>query len=84
MDFKREDEMPPAFEMLKSLLVETYGASHPGILYEAPSLPLCCPRCEEKALGDLAPQDFRPETTFVIKPLPNDPRRNEDFQKLIR
>ena len=82
--YKRDEELPPGFEMLKQRLIDVYGPSHTCTLYEAPSIPMCDPRREERSLGDLNAEDFLPETTLVILPLPNDTRRNEDFRKLIR
>ena len=81
--FPGQDVVAPGFEMLKTRLIETYGPDHKGVLYEAASLPLCEPRLDEKTLGEIQPEDFFPETTFVIRPLPDNPRKNEEFEKLI-
>ncbi len=80
----KKNEIPRGHKFLIQRLVDVYGSDHPGILYEAASLPLCNPRADEKSLSLLMPKDFRPETTLVIRPLDNCPRANEEFGKLIR
>lgn len=79
-----EGEVAPGCEFLFKVLIDAYGPDHLATLYEAPPYPLCGPRKDEVALGDLRAEMFRPQTTMVIRPLRSCPRRNEAFAELIR
>lgn len=84
MTLPDRDEVPPGLIFLKQRLIEAYGPDHLAILYEAACYPLCRHRGDEKAISELAPTDFRPETTMVIRPLADCPRKNEEFASQIR
>lgn len=84
MTLPEKDEVPPGLVFLKRRLIDAYGPDHVGILYEASCYPLCRHRADEKPISELVPPDFRPETTLVIRPLTGCPRKNKEFEKLIR
>jgi hypothetical protein len=79
----KKNEVPPGHKFLVDRLVDAYGANHCGVLYEASPYPLCDHRAEEKRLTALMPLDFNPETTLIVKPLENCPRRNDQFGQLV-
>ncbi|MFZ5655688.1 MAG: SAM-dependent methyltransferase [Pseudomonadota bacterium] len=55
--------------LLVDRLLEDYPASHPVIVYEAPTTPLRRPRIERFPLADLASAALTMRTTLVLEPL---------------
>lgn len=78
-----ENTVPPGLALLIRRLVDVYGPNHKAILYEASMYPVCKARVNRIALSEVKPQDFRLETTMVIKPSGPCPRKNEEFAKVI-
>lgn len=79
-----EGEVAPGHDFLFRRLIETYGADHKGILYEASPFPLCKPRMDEMSLSEMKPELFHSNTTLVIKPARRAPRLNEEFANAVR
>lgn len=59
---------PARLQLLVERLCEDYPPTHPGLLYEAPTLPLAAPRIEALALQDLPAARLDIQTTLVLPP----------------
>ncbi len=81
--YPEEGTIPPGLKLLRDRLVEVYGDEHKGIIYEASMYPICSPKVDWIKLSEMKPEQFRLESTLVIRPAAACPRRNEEFAKMM-